>query len=111
MIDVQRFNPEEHADDPRVSYMVTEWKRLSRTEQDAEELVQVDPAMRELADKEIAEIHAQKDALLKQMESIVSAPEEREWPNEIVLEVRAGVGGEEASLFAEELAAMYLRYA
>ncbi|HEY4525006.1 MAG TPA: PCRF domain-containing protein [Candidatus Paceibacterota bacterium] len=111
MIDVQRFNPEEHADDPRVSYMVTEWKRLSRTEQDAEELVQVDPAMRELADKEIDEIHAQKDVLLKQMESIVSAPEEREWPNEIVLEVRAGVGGEEASLFAEELAAMYLRYA
>src|SRR3989344_5237980 len=84
MIDVQRFNPEEHADDPRVSYMVTEWKRLSRTEQDAEELVQVDPAMRELADKEI---------------------------DEIQLEVRAGVGGEEASLFAEELAAMYLRYA
>ena len=111
MIDVQRFNPEEHADDPRVSYMVTEWKRLSRTEQDAEELVQVDPAMRELADKEIDEIHAQKDVLLKQMESIVNAPEEREWPNEIVLEVRAGVGGEEASLFAEELAAMYLRYA
>ena len=30
-----------------------------------------------------------------------------EFPNEIVLEVRAGVGGEEAALFAEELAHMY----
>src|SRR6185295_13425214 len=42
---------------------------------------------------------------------IVGDPNEREWPNEIVLEVRAGVGGEEASLFAEELAQMYVKYA
>ena len=34
-----------------------------------------------------------------------------EFPNEIVLEVRAGAGGEEASLFAEELANMYHKYA
>ena len=37
--------------------------------------------------------------------------EEEEFPNEIVLEVRAGVGGDEASLFAWELAHMYERYA
>ncbi len=46
------------------------------------------------------------------MERIIGASaQEREWPNEIVLEVRAGVGGDEASLFAEELARMYLQYA
>lgn len=106
-----RIDPLEYADDPRVSYLVVEWKRLSQAERDASELVEVDPSMRELADKEIQEIGEQKDALLKQMESIIGNPNEREWPNEIVLEVRAGVGGEEASLFAEELASMYLRYA
>ena len=37
--------------------------------------------------------------------------QEEELPNEIVLEVRAGVGGEEAALFAEELANMYRKYA
>ena len=34
-----------------------------------------------------------------------------EFPNEIILEVRAGAGGEEASLFAKELAEMYTLYA
>ena len=106
-----KLNPEDHADDPRVAYLIVEWNRLSKAEQDATELVEVDPNMKELAEKELAEIHAQKEALTKQIESIVGAPGTREWPNEIVLEVRAGVGGEEASLFAEELAGMYLRYA
>lgn len=106
-----KINPQEYADDPRVSYLVVEWNRLSQAEKDAEELIEVDPAMKELAEKEIAEIAEQKDALMKQMETIIGDPHEREWPNEVVLEVRAGVGGEEASLFAEELASMYLRYA
>lgn len=107
----EKINIEEYADDRRVSYLVSEWKRLSQAEKDAEELVEVDPAMKELAEKELAEITAQKDTLMEQIASIVAGDSEREWPNEIVLEVRAGVGGDEASLFAEELANMYLRYA
>ena len=106
-----RINPEDYADDRRVSYLVQEWKRLSQAEKDSQELVEVDPGMKELAEKELREIEAQKDALIAQIENVVGKVGEREWPNEIVLEVRAGVGGEEASLFAEELAGMYLRYA
>jgi len=103
--------PEDYANDHRVSFLVVEWQRLSQAEKDAQELIEVDPAMKELAEKELNEIEAQKDALLRQIESIVGSDNEREWPNEIVLEVRAGVGGDEASLFAGELAAMYLAYA
>jgi peptide chain release factor 1 len=44
------------------------------------------------------------DEILKEDEK------EEEFPNEIILEVRAGVGGEEAALFAEKLALMYERY-
>jgi peptide chain release factor 1 len=105
------INPEEYANDHRVSFLVAEWKRLSQAERDASELVEVDPSMKDLAEKELSDISAQKDALMEQMSSIVGGDSEREWPNEVVLEVRAGVGGEEASLFAEELAHMYLRYA
>ena len=105
------INPADYADDHRVSFLVTEWNRLSQAEKDAQELVEVDPSMKELAEKELADIEVQKDALMAQMESIVGGDNEREWPNEVVLEVRAGVGGEEASLFAEELAGMYLNYA
>ncbi|OGG57562.1 peptide chain release factor 1 [Candidatus Kaiserbacteria bacterium RIFCSPHIGHO2_01_FULL_55_17] len=111
MAEVKHLNPEEYADDHRVSYLVQEWRRLTQTERDAQELTEVDPSMKVLADKELEEIAEQKNALLAQMEAIVGKEEEREWPNEIVLEVRAGVGGEEATLFAEELARMYLRYA
>ena len=107
----EHINPLDYADDHRVSYLVGEWKRLTAAERDAEELIEVDPKMNELAEKELAEIGQQKDALIAQIEKIVGDPNEREWPNEIVLEVRAGVGGEEASLFAEELATMYRGYA
>ncbi len=105
------INPLDYAEDHRVSFLVLEWKRLTDAERDSEELLQVDPSMKELADKELEDIGAQKQTLMLQIEKIVGNPLEREWPSEIVLEVRAGVGGEEASLFAEELANMYLRYA
>lgn len=111
MSEKDHIDPAEYADDPRVSYLVQEWNRLSQAEKDATELLEVDPSMKELADKELSEIESQKNALMMQIEKIVGNPNEREWPNEIVLEVRAGVGGEEATLFAEELARMYLRYA
>ena len=112
MTEPKHINPLDFADDRRISYLVTEWNRLTQAEKDAEELAEVDPKMKELAEKELAEIAEQKDKLMEDMERIVgNGEEEREWPNEVVLEVRAGVGGDEASLFAEELARMYLRYA
>lgn len=111
MSEPAHINPEDYADDRRVSYLVQEWKRLSQAEKDAQELVEVDLSMKELAEKELNEIAQQKEALMTQIENVVGKEGEREWPSEVVLEVRAGVGGEEASLFAEELASMYLRYA
>ena len=111
MIAERQLNPQDYADDHRVSYLVQEWNRLSQAEKDSQELVEVDPTMKELAEKELADIDEQKKVLMDQMEKIVGGDSEREWPNEIVIEVRAGVGGEEASLFAEELAQMYVKYA
>ncbi|OGG56135.1 peptide chain release factor 1 [Candidatus Kaiserbacteria bacterium RIFCSPHIGHO2_02_FULL_55_20] len=111
MTNEKHINLEDYASDHRVAYLVAEWKRLSQAEKDAVELIEVDPAMKELAEKELHDIESQKDVLMKQIESIVGNDNEREWPNEVVVEVRAGVGGDEAALFAEELAAMYLKYA
>jgi peptide chain release factor 1 len=109
-MNLEHINPEDYANDHRVSFLVSEWKRLSKAEQDAEELIEVDPGMKDLADKELEDIAVQKNTLVEQIEKIVGNPNEREWPSELVLEVRAGVGGDEAALFAEELAGMYLRY-
>jgi len=50
--------------------------------------------------------------LLAQMKDIVAVDaEEEKFPNEVIMEIRAGVGGEEAAIFAEDLAKMYKRYA
>jgi peptide chain release factor 1 len=106
------FDPLKYEDDPKVMYFVGEWKRLTKAEVDATELLESDPSMKELADAELADLSEQKSALSKQIEDIIaSSIKEREYPNEMVLEVRGGAGGEEAALFAEELAKAYLLYA
>ncbi len=54
----------------------------------------------------------QQTLLVAEMDRILEAEKkEEEFPNEVVLEVRAGAGGEEAAIFAEELAHMYRAYA
>ena len=108
--ETNNVNLDEYADDPRVSFLVAEWKRLSQAEEDSAALVEADPAMRELAEAELKEIASQKEQLVQQVETIVKEDETQEFPNELVLEVRAGAGGDEAALFAEELATMYQHY-
>lgn len=58
------------------------------------------------------ENESDRQMMIAQMDEILKAEAgTEEFPNEVVLEVRAGVGGEEAALFAEELAHMYQAYA
>lgn len=55
-----------------------------------------------------------KQMILEEMERILTADvveENDDFPNEVILEVRAGAGGDEASLFAKQLAEMYISYA
>lgn len=83
-----------------------------RDEEGVKEMAGEDPEMQKLAEEELKNISIQKEELMKQMEEITKAEEkEEEFPNEVILEVRAGAGGEEASLFAKELADMYIAYA
>ena len=109
---LKAFDPAQYATDNRVAYLIPEWERLSRAEKDAQELLEADPTMKELVEKELEQITDQKRALVGQIELITKGDaDEKEMPNELVLEVRAGAGGDEAALFAEELARMYMRFA
>ena len=70
------------------------------------------PKTRYLAQALASMDEEQQKLLIAQMDEILKAEEGNdEFPNEVILEVRAGVGGEEAALFARELAQMYLAYA
>jgi len=103
---------EEYAHDPRVAYLVQEYQRLSSEEAEAQELAAGDPEMAALAAEDLKRIIQTQKQIIEQIETIVKeAKEEQKFPNEAVLEVRAGAGGEEAALFAEELASMYIKYA
>lgn len=79
---------------------------------DAEALASSDPEMAELAQEEIATLKTQLASMYEEMAGITeSSKEEEAKPYGIILEVRAGAGGDEAALFAQELAQMYLKYA
>lgn len=98
--------------DHKTSYFALEYERLLNEEKKVNEMVASDESLRDLADEEIQNIKFQKDAIERQLEEMAkSEKENEEFPNEIVLEVRAGAGGDEASLFAWELAHMYERFA
>jgi peptide chain release factor 1 len=75
----------------------------------AEELMK-DPDMRELAQEELTSLQARRDTLLAELR-VLLIPKDPHDAKNVVLEIRAGAGGDEAALFASDLFRMYTRYA
>lgn len=68
-----------------------------------------DEEMRELAKMELTQLEEQKEALEKELTHLL-IPKDPQDDKNAVIEIRAGTGGDEASLFAGDLLNMYLRY-
>ena len=97
---------------PRAACLAGEYEKLLNQEKDLEELLATDPSLADMVKEERSTIVVQKEAIENQIKDIEKAEkEEEEFPNEIILEARAGAGGDEAAIFATELADMYERYA
>jgi peptide chain release factor 1 len=85
------------------------WQKLvRRIEEDREALS--DPELGPLAEEELPELEAEREALEKSLQ-VLLLPRDPNDDKNVLLEVRAGTGGEEAALFAADLFRMYLRYA
>ncbi len=69
-----------------------------------------DPEMQELAKEELASLKARRDAILAELR-ILLVPKDPNDEKNVILEVRAGTGGDEAALFAADLFRMYSRFA
>ncbi|MFQ5922099.1 MAG: peptide chain release factor 1, partial [Anaerolineales bacterium] len=69
-----------------------------------------DPEMQELADQEIQEIQPKIDELEAKLREMLIAHDPRDRRN-VIMEIRAGTGGDEAGIFAADLFRMYSRYA
>ncbi|HSD10963.1 MAG TPA: peptide chain release factor 1 [Candidatus Binatia bacterium] len=88
-----------------------EWKRLQREIAEAETLAQdADPELRELGRSELGPLRERAQALEVKLKRLLLPRDPRDERN-VLLEIRAGTGGEEASLFAADLFRMYARYA
>jgi peptide chain release factor 1 len=69
-----------------------------------------DAEMRALAEEELPALHAKRDTLLQELK-ILLVPKDPNDEKNVILEIRAGTGGDEAALFAADLFRMYTRYA
>ncbi|MCW4152431.1 peptide chain release factor 1 [Halomonas sp. 18H] len=111
--DQQRFRDysREYAE---LDELVGAWQRYRRIENDIDAAQQLsqdsDPEIRELAEMEIDDGRRQLDALDAELKRLL-VPKDPDDGRGVYLEVRAGTGGDEASLFAGDLFRMYSRYA
>jgi peptide chain release factor 1 len=90
-----------------------EWKRVRRDREEAGHLVadpKTEAELRRMAEGEAAELEAREKALAEELRTMLLPKDPNDEKN-VILEIRAGAGGDEASLFAQDLFRMYSRFA
>ncbi len=99
----------EHASIEDIVQKFREYKKIMKAMQDAEELMQ-DPEMKELAEIEYYDSKEQLPKIEEELK-VLLIPKDPDDDKNIMCEIRAGAGGEEAALFAGTLFRMYTMYA
>ena len=118
----QLGDPKVYSDSERLRQVNRELKELSpiaetyrayiaadSRKKEAEELLH-DPDLKEMAQEELSEAKAELESLKEKL-TILLLPKDPDDGRNVVLEIRAGTGGEEAALFAHSLLRMYTMYA
>ena len=105
---VARLNKEQRELRP----VVEAYRSYQRREQDLEEAKELmsDPDMKELAQEEYRQAKADLEKLEEELKLLLLPSDPNDGKN-VIVEIRAGVGGEEAALFAHSLFRMYSMYA
>jgi len=112
--DYQRLQKlaKERAELERTVELIKEYRSILRDIEEAEEILREgeDGDLEALAKEELKELKERKEKLEDELKLLL-LPKDPEDAKDVILEVRAGTGGEEAALFAADLARMYTRYA
>ena len=105
---VARLNKEQR----ELAPVVEAYRSYQRREQDLEEAKELmsDPDMKELAQEEYRQAKADLEKLEEELKLLLLPSDPNDGKN-VIVEIRAGVGGEEAALFAHSLFRMYSMYA
>src|SRR5262249_26061116 len=100
----------EHGSLSRMVKPYLEYQKVTADIAQAEGLLaEADPEMRALIEEELAALRPRQQALRSRMEDLLLV--EGEDYGSVILEIRAGTGGDEAALFAGDLYGMYTHYA
>ena len=101
-----------HAELSPIVTAYKDYQQLETAIQETESLLveENDPEMEELAQAELVDLKQQIDALTESIKLLLIPKDPNDEKN-VIIEIRAGTGGEEASLFAAEVFRMYTRYA
>ncbi len=101
----------EHSRLKRIVELYAELKKINKEIENNRLLLKEDDSeIRELAEQEIEELIKEKERIKRELESHFIEKDPRDEKN-IILEIRAGAGGEEAALFVSDLFRMYSKYA
>ena len=84
------------------------YKELLGNIETAEEMLR-DPEMKEMANMELEELKPQRTEMEEEIK-IMLIPRDPEDERDVILEIRSGTGGDEASIFAGDLLRMYIRF-
>lgn len=88
-----------------------DYRAVQKDIEGSEELVHgADADMRELAQEELEELRAKRETILGDLRMLLVPKDPNDQKN-VILEIRAGTGGDEAALFAADLFRMYSRFA
>ncbi|HUN87923.1 MAG TPA: peptide chain release factor 1 [Terriglobales bacterium] len=101
-----------HSDLSEIVEKYREYKDLKRGITDSQEMLEAetDAEMREYAEQELAQLE-ERIVKVEEALKVLLIPKDPNDEKNVVLEIRAGTGGDEASLFAAELFRLYNRYA
>ena len=114
MQDMKRWQgySKEHAQLAPIVEAFREYKKVSEGLSEDKEMLgeENDPEMKHLLEAEIAEYSQRKEELEQEL-PILLLPKDPNDDKNVIVEIRGGVGGEEAALFAGDLFRMYGRYA
>lgn len=101
----KRLNEVEH-----LIELISEHKAITTSVEETKKLLQGDSQeLRELAELELPELELRLKDISTRIDDILT-PSDPNNTKDVIIEIRAGAGGDEASLFAGELHRMYLRY-
>ena len=101
----------EHADLNKIVTVYLEFKEILKGIEESTELLQdSDPEIKNLARDELADLNLNKNRIENDLKKLLLPKDPNDEKN-VIVEIRAGTGGEEAALFASDLFRMFSRYA